>query len=94
MQIFAVTAVVDGDTFDVSPSWRWNGQTGQRVRAASYDAPELHEPGGRAAKERLERLILGRSVELRQAHRIDRGRLVADVYLNGANLADYFPGYS
>ncbi len=94
LQGFWVAAVVDGDTFDVSPSWRWNGQTGHRVRAAGYDAPELHEPGGQAAKAKLERLTLGRSVELRQAHRIDRGRLVADVYLNGRNLADYFPEYS
>lgn len=34
MQTFSVTAVVDGDTFDVSPHWQWNDQTGNRVRAA------------------------------------------------------------
>lgn len=93
MQIFRVTAVVDGDTFDVSPRWQWKGQTGNRVRAAGYDAPELHEPGGQAGKTTLERLILGKSVELGTAHRVDRGRLVADVYLNGRNLAEYFPEY-
>lgn len=94
MQTFSVTRVVDGDTFDVSPPWRWRGQTGDRVRAGGYDAPELHEPGGQAARVKLEGLILGRAVELREAHRIDRGRLVADVYLNGRNLADYFAQYA
>jgi endonuclease YncB( thermonuclease family) len=94
MQTFSVTWVVDGDTFDVSPPWRWSGQTGGRVRPAGYDAPELHQPGGQAAKAKLERLILGRSVELGAAYRIDRGRLVADVYLNGRNLTEYFPEFS
>lgn len=94
MQTFWVTAVVEGDTFDVTPRWQRNGQSGERVRAAGYDAPELDQPGGQAAKAKLERLVLGRAVELREAYRVDRGRLVADVYLNGRNLAEYFPEYS
>ena len=90
---FTVKQVIDGDTFDVSPRWRWNEQTGDRVRAYDYDAPELGEPGGREAKEKLERLILGKEVELGTAHTIDRGRLVCDVFYEGKNLADYFPEY-
>lgn len=46
-----------------------------------------------AAKNKLERLISGRQVELGSAYKVDRGRLVCDVYLNGKNLADYFPEY-
>jgi len=90
---FRVTAIVDGDTFDVSPDWRWNGQTGSRVRPTGYDAPEIYASGGQLAKAKLERLILGRQVELREAHKVDRGRLVCDVFFNGRNLADYFPEY-
>jgi len=93
MASFKVISVIDGDTFDVSPQWRWNGQEGSRVRPAGYDAPELHQPGGQTAKDKLTRLILGKQVELGNAHRIDRGRLVCDVYYNGKNLADYFPEY-
>ena len=59
MSGFTVTCVVDGDTFDVTPQWRWNGQTGKRVRPTGYDAPELHSTGGQAAKAKLSRLILG-----------------------------------
>ena len=91
MAEFSVVNIIDGDTFDVSPQWRWNGQDGSRVRPTGYDAPELQSYGGQAAKEKLTRLILGENVDLRSAHRIDRGRLVSDVYFKGNNLAEYFP---
>jgi len=93
MAEFTVTSVIDGDTFDVSPDWKWNGQTGSRVRPTGYDAPELHAVGGQAAKDKLSGLILGKKVVLGTAHTIDRGRLVCDVFFNGRNLADYFPDF-
>ena len=93
MSAFTVTSVIDGDTFEVSHGWNWNGQTGKRVRPTGYDAPELHEYGGQAAKEKLARLILGEQVDLRTAYRVDRGRLVCDVFFKNRNLADYFPEY-
>jgi len=30
MSNFTVTRIIDGDTFDVTPQWKWNGQTGSR----------------------------------------------------------------
>lgn len=93
MPAFTVTSVIDGDTFDVSPQWKWNGQAGTRVRPAGYDAPELHAYGGQAAKDKLSRLILGGQVDLRTAHKVDRGRLVCEVYFRNRNLTDYFPEY-
>lgn len=91
MAQFTVSNVIDRDTFEVSPQWQWGGQSGSRVRPTGYDAPELNEYGGQAAKDKLSRLILWKTVDLRTARRIDRGRLVCDVFLNGRNLADYFP---
>jgi len=93
MAEFSVVTIIDGDTFDVSPQWRWNDQDGSRVRPTGYNAPELQSYGGQAAKEKLTRLILGENVDLRSAHRIDRGRLVCDVYFKGNNLAEYFSEY-
>jgi len=93
MSAFRVISIIDGDTFEVSPQWKWNGQTGTRVRPTGYNAPELHTYGGQAAKEKLARLILGEEVDLRAAHKVDRGRLVCDVYYKGQYLADYFPEY-
>jgi len=93
MSVFTVTAIIDGDTFEVSPQWKWNGETGTRVRPTGYDAPEMGTYGGQAAKDKLSRLILREEVDLRAAYKVDRGRLVCDVYFRGKNLADYFPEY-
>lgn len=90
---FKVNNIIDGDTFDVSNGWKWNGKTGSRVRPTGYDAPELNTHEGQRAKNVLKRLLLNENVDLRKAYRIDRGRLVCDVYFNGKYLADYFPGY-
>ena len=93
MSEFKVINVIDGDTFDVTPQWRWNGNTGSRVRPTGYDTPELNALGGQIARDKLTRLILGRQVELGSGHTIDHGRLVCDVYFQGKSLADYFPEY-
>jgi endonuclease YncB( thermonuclease family) len=93
MPEFRVISVIDGDTFDVSPQWQWNGNSGSRVRPTGYDAPELGALGGQTAMAKLSKLILGQNVELRTAYRIDRARLVCDVFFGGRNLADYFPEY-
>ena len=65
MPAFRVTSIIDGDTFAVSPEWKWNGETGTRVRPAGYDAPELHTAKGQKAKDALSKLINGQQVELR-----------------------------
>jgi endonuclease YncB( thermonuclease family) len=93
MSNFTVTNIIDGDTFDVTPTWRWEGQSGQRVRPTGYNAPEINTYGGERTKEKLRELINGKAVELRTAYKIDRGRLVCDVFYQGKNLAEYFPEY-
>lgn len=93
MAQFKVSSVIDGDTFEVSGGWKWKGQTGTRVRPTGFNAPEIRSYGGQSAKEKLARLILGQDIDLRTAHRVDRGRLVCDVYFKGKYLANYFPEY-
>jgi len=90
MAKFSVIKIVDGDTFDVSPNWRWNGTSGSRVRPAGYDAAELGTRGGATATRNLASLILGKTVELGAAYRVDRGRLVCEVFFSGHNLKEYF----
>ena len=90
---FKVIGVIDGDTFEVSPNWKWNDQTGSIVRANGYDTPEEGQLGYQAAKEKLKNLILNKEVKLKNPIRITYGRLLCDVYYNGKNLADYFPEY-
>ena len=88
-----VTEVIDGDTFKVSPCWKWNDKEGDTVRANGYDTPEQGQVGYQAAKERLEELILGKDVELKNPIKITYGRLLCDVYIAGKNLASFFPEY-
>jgi len=90
---FEVTSVIDGDTFEVSPNWKWNNQEGNVVRPTGYNTPEEGESGYQAAKDKLTKLILGEEVELKNAIKITYGRLLCDVYYKGKNLADYFPEY-
>ena len=88
-----VTEVIDGDTFKVSPRWKWNGEVGDLVRPTGYDTPEKGSPKYTELTNKLKRLILGKIVELKTVYKIDKGRLVCDVYFNGKNLAEYFPEY-
>lgn len=38
-------------------------------------------------------MILNKKVDIKAVKTIKHGRLVADVYYGGKNLADYFPEY-
>ena len=90
---WTVTEVIDGDTFFVTPDWKWKNESGNRVRPTGYDAPEKGEPGWEAAKDKLAGLILNKQVDLKNCVKIDRGRLVCTVYLDGVDIASYFPEY-
>jgi len=94
MADFIVSEIVDGDTFKVKNGWEWNEKKGDTVRPTGYDTPEKGETGYEQAKQKLKDLILGKTVDIKSAKIVDQwGRLVADVYYNGKNLADYFPEY-
>lgn len=79
-----VGKVVDGDTIDLAG--------GQRVRIANVDAPELGQPGGEAAKQKLQHLIppgtqVGLSAVLAESY----GRQVREVTLKGAPIKELLP---
>ena len=94
MADFIVSEIVDGDTFKIKNSWKWNEKKGDTVRPTGYDTPEKGESGYGQAKQKLKDLILGKTVDIKSAKIVDQwGRLVADVYYNGKSLADYFFEY-
>lgn len=73
------TKVHDGDTFYAN---------GQKYRVRGIDTPELGQPKSEAAKQRLGQLLSsGQITTVPRA--VDKyGRTVADVYVNGRNVAD------
>jgi len=93
MPAFRVTSIIDGDTIEVSPEWKWNCEAGTRVRPAGYHAPELYTAIGQKAKDALSKLINGLQVELSTTYKVDRGRLVCEVFDISRNLAEFFPKY-
>jgi micrococcal nuclease len=78
---------IDGDTI------RYGSD---RIRLAGIDTPELGEPGGLAAKQRLEELLRSGPVRIVRRGKDVYGRLVADVFVNGQNVAEILiqEGYS
>jgi len=94
MADFTVSEIIDGDTFKVQGGWKWNEKKGDTVRPTGYNTPERGEPGYEKAKQKLKDLIMENIVDIRSAKIVDEwGRLVADVYYNERNLADYFSEY-
>ena len=94
MTKFTINEVIDGNTFKVTGSWKWNERNGNTIRASGYITPERGEEKYEETKNKLKRLILKEKVEINNAKIIDDwGRLIADVDYKGQNLADYFHEY-
>lgn len=86
-----VRHIVDGDTLDVLIDLGFNTYTYQTVRLRGVNAPERHEPAGRAAQDFLRRLLpIGTPVVI-TPHKdaVTFGRYVCDVtFLLSANEFD------
>jgi len=92
-QKFRVIRIIDGDTFVVSPAWKWGVKKGDRVRPTGYDTPERGESGYTEATKKLSALILNKFVYLGKPITLTYGRLLCKVYFRGRDLASYFPEY-
>lgn len=71
--------VIDGDTIRVGS---------ERIRLRGIDTPELSEPDGWAAKQRLEELLRTGSLEIVPHGRDVYDRLIADIFVDGHNVAE------
>lgn len=94
MTFFTVTEVADQNTLVVSPGWVWQGQRGNRICPAGFDTQELGSQDGAEAKVHPQQFLKGKVVMISSAFRIDRGRLICEVYLDGHLLTSYFHHHS
>jgi endonuclease YncB( thermonuclease family) len=78
---------IDGDTLRVGAD---------RIRLRGIDAPELTEPGGQAARQRLEQLLQEGPIRIVPHGQDVYGRTIADVFVNGRNVAEVlaYEGYA
>jgi micrococcal nuclease len=70
---------LDGDTLRIGAD---------RIRLRGIDAPELTQPGGQAAKQRLEQLLQEGPIRIVPHGQDVYGRTIADVFVNGQNAAE------
>ena len=85
-----MTNIVTADTFEVFPPWRWDGQSGIKVRVAGIEASYEGEQGYEKAKAKLKSAVEGREVELKNEKEVDFDRLVCDVYVDGENVKNKY----
>jgi len=52
-----VTNILTTDTFEVFPPWRWENQSGIKVRVAGIEAPYEGESGYETAKAKLKSIV-------------------------------------
>jgi len=74
-----VIHVIDGDTFETA-------SRKHPVRLANVDTPERGQPGYGEAKQALEQLIGGKSVDIETKARDTYGRSVANVSVAGRSV--------
>jgi len=70
---------IDGDTLRMGS---------ERIRLRGIDTPELSEPRGPEARQRLEQLLKEGPIRIVPYGQDVYGRTVADVFVNGRNVAD------
>ncbi len=70
---------IDGDTLRMGP---------ERIRLRGIDTPELNEPRGQEARQRLEQLLKEGPIRIVPHGQDVYGRTVADVFVNGKNVAE------
>ncbi|KPK24691.1 MAG: hypothetical protein AMJ70_01135 [Dehalococcoidia bacterium SG8_51_3] len=74
MQTGVVEAVLDGETFRLN--------TGETVRLAEVDVPEVGSPAYAQAFEKLKQLVEGKAILYDQRTIDGYGQIVADVWVN------------
>ena len=73
------TQAIDGDTIRYGT---------ERIRVRGLNAPELTEPGGREALDRLTQLLREGTIHIVPHGKDVYDRTVADVFVNGQNVAE------
>jgi endonuclease YncB( thermonuclease family) len=80
MQTAVVDVIIDGNTFTLN--------TGETVRLAEVEAPEVGSPAYAQALEKLKQLIDTKVILYDQRAVDDYGRIVADVWVSNIYVND------
>jgi micrococcal nuclease len=89
-----VIKVYDGDTITIAAKLPYSESPHYRfsVRLNGIDCPEMKSQNkeekeiAQIAKSEMEKLVLGKSIDLKNVTTEKYGRILADVYVNGENI--------
>lgn len=86
--------VIDGDSYVLFIDHGFRVWSKQPIRLRNYSAPELNEPGGLEAKERVQGIFATATSIVIESYRDQQSfaRWIADVYVDGVSLADRMAG--
>lgn len=94
MAYFNVHSITTGNTFEVD-GWTLGNYSGTTVTARGIVLPSPVETGvSQFAKNKLSGLIEKKFVELKNAEMVTSTHIKCDVYLDGVNIATYFPEFA
>ena len=93
MALFKITDIIDGNTIQVE-GWKWGDFRGKRVRIQGYNITGQDKQS--FAKMKLETLLNGEQIELKNVVTADKGEsgddlLYCSVFLNDIDISQYFP---
>lgn len=85
-----IIQVIDGDTFKITPKWKAFNKTGSFIRPTGYNTPERGKVGFIETRSKATKLLLNKKIEIKNPIKMDRARLLCDVYFKGKELRYYF----
>ncbi len=88
-----VVEIIDSNILRIEPGWKHQSQYGTLIKINGYKISKLNERQKTSIEKRLSYLVMDKCVEIRSIRKIQDSTLECDVYINGFNLADYFPDF-
>ena len=85
--LFAVTAAFAGEWCTAIDGYTLRCSGGERVKIEGIRAPELNQPGGEEARQRLQRRIRSGELVVQRGGTDKYGRTLARVYVNGNRIS-------
>lgn len=89
MATFSVKNIIDGNTIEITPNWKWGENSGSTVKIAGYNPPNATNAAFTVSK--LNTLLMGKPIELKNPTEVSTNIITCHVFLNEVDISKYFP---
>ena len=92
--MFNVVKIINGNTIQVSPGWKWGEFSGSQIKINGYNVPGSQYDSFAVSK--LTTLIMGKPIDLKNPLSVKKEEaggeiLTCSVFLNDVDISQYFP---